>query len=228
LEEKLGMGEQGSMMIMSDVSDRAEERRHFNIMRMYKSHHGKLSYKERPERQAEQIAEMKKMREQVVLQEVNRLGMYDEVPDADYEVTGKRKSYITDVGLTYYRENYHSIKNRVQRNEFNPNQAMNAAQPHNRRRIFEAAKLITDVHEQREYLQTMSALIEYGYTKLSGQEGKTVFDEVYEGMAAVDATRGRKWPPSPGTKINNYGVNPATDPDYIKPADRTEFYNKKQ
>ncbi len=202
LEEKLGMGEQGSMLIMSDVSDLAEKRGHRTIMRMYESKHGRLEMKSAQDRKNEQAAENAKLDDSKLTREGNRLIFYDEVPAADYGVSGKRDSIINEVGLTYYMTNYQAIKNRVNRNEMNANQAMNAAKPQNVKRIFEAANLIQDPKVQKEYRETMSALIDFGRTKLADASGDSKLDAAFKHFSGSGA-------PAPDTRPEDMSWRPS-------------------
>lgn len=224
LGEELGMGEQGSMMIMSDVSDLAEERGHLGLMRMYTAEHGKLKFKGVKERQDEQAGEMNKMGDDRITRNGNRLVGFDEVPDADFDITSKRTAFVQDGMIAYYMANYHAVKNRVARNEYNASQAMAASLPHNAKRILAAAEAIENPVVKEEYLQTMSALIEYGSAKHSSEAGVSVLDQVQSVIVEADKAAGKRWPP--GTEdtsvIMDYDTDLTTIPNF-RPRDKRPF-----
>lgn len=207
MKEQLGLGAQVSMRLMGDVSDRAEKKRHFNIMRMYGSKNGQLYFKGKEERGAEVSAELDKFGANEVIINGNRLVFYDEVPDKDYDVNGNRTSFINDVGLAYYRKNARTMEFRLGRGEFNANQAMHAASDHNKDRIIANAETIADPGEKQYYLKVMNQLIEYGKAKSAEAAGKSMFQEVHEHFEASDRAEGVHWPPAPKE------VPPAPPPD---------------
>lgn len=202
LDEQLGLGDQGSKLVMSDVSDLAEQRGHRTLMRMYETEHGRLIKKSEKDIQAEQAGENAKMDDSKVLRDGHRLMFYNEKPSADYDINGKRETVITPAGLTYYVTNYQAVKNRVNRNEMNASQAKAAAQ--NSRAIFAAAANIHDETERREYQEVMSALVDFGRSKMAEAGEDSRLDTVYNRFTGS--------PPSP---LTSPGEDIASIPGYV-------------
>jgi hypothetical protein len=169
-EEQLGLKEQASMMIMNDVSDKAEERGHYGIMRMYGAANGKLRLKGKGERDDEQIAENGKLNSQRLWRDGNRLIFFDEKPDGDYDITGNRRSVISDAGLQILRQNFAGAANFLDRDEFNASLAKAVATKENAKTVLGYARNIDDEGDKKRYLEVMSAMIDYGRPKLSKAE----------------------------------------------------------
>jgi hypothetical protein len=123
LEEELGLGEQVSMQVMSDVSDTAEDKNHRILMRMYGSKDGKLYFKSTNEREPEVRAENNKLNAESFLNGCNRLGGFMEVPDDDYDLTENRKAVATAPVLAYYLEHSSDIDPLIRRGRINTSQA---------------------------------------------------------------------------------------------------------
>ncbi len=198
LEEKFKLGHEASMMIMSDVSDIAEDTKHFEIMRMYISENGKLRFKRPDEREPEVSAELDKMSTGRVLSEGNRLVGSRELPDADYDITQKRTTLIEPTLVAYYLKNYPAVKFLLNRGQMNPSQAKAVAERQNKQVIMAAAELLDDTVEvekiegvsqvlarqglrdtrRNQYKEIMNQLVHYGETKGAAPSGESRIDQV--------------------------------------------------
>jgi hypothetical protein len=202
LEHELGLGEQVSMQLMSDVSDIAEDKNHRVIMRMYGSDEsGKMYFKPTKEVEPEVRAENNKLSAEAMINNCNRLAGYIEVPDRDYDLTGNRKAQVTAPQIAYYIEHASDIEPLIRRGRVNTSQAKAFAE--NSEEILAVSEQIMEdgpmahpvtgmsTTKKAIFKEAMEAVGDKGRTLTADVTGLTTIDKTIEAVRKLNVKEGK-------------------------------------
>ncbi len=186
------MGKEGANRFLDDISGIAEKKRHFGLMRMMDHKGGEYRQKTNAERQAEILAEKRKMGSTETLVNANRLGGFDEVPSLHYDLDDIRIPLIQENQRLLMAEDTQGLRFRINRGELNKSLAKEAVLPWNMRLMANQGKHFDNTNQtkrmrydrdgkelgvktdQEEYYEMLDQLQTYGMNQWRGQEKQIV------------------------------------------------------